>query len=251
MESSRLCALCQTMAKLHKSHIIPEFFFRMVYDEPAHQFHVVSDDPEKPEFFRQKGLWERLLCEECEQKMSKWEHYAKNTFVDGRGLLVKEQATSVVLQNLEYKTFKLFQLSLLWRMSISSLRFFEEVSLGPYEEKIRQALLREDPLSATDYPCVMTIIKISGQFHPSWITQPSRARFRHQTVYWLIICGFLYVYFVGNLSSSIAWAQLLLSENNQMTVPIGDARDLPFVSETITKLGTAIGKRKENALSGK
>lgn len=51
----------------------------------------------------------------------------------------------LLLTNLPYRPLKLFRLSLLWRMSVSSLREFALVKLGPHEERIRQMLLQDDP----------------------------------------------------------------------------------------------------------
>ena len=120
-----LCALCKKTADLQNSHIIPEFFYKLVYDKQPKRFRVMSANPAEPDRFEQKGLREYLLCRDCEQKLNRWETYAKTAFVDGRGIGVVHQADAVVFHKLEYKTFKLFQLSLLWRMSVSTFGLFQ------------------------------------------------------------------------------------------------------------------------------
>jgi len=76
------CALCQSESPLQNSHIIPEFFYKQLYDN-IHRFHIVSNQSSKPERFGQKGFREKLLCSSCEQKIARWEKYAKEAFVDG------------------------------------------------------------------------------------------------------------------------------------------------------------------------
>jgi hypothetical protein len=141
------CALCQTKSPLQKSHIIPEFFYTQVYEKNIHRFHVISTDPSKPEYFKQEGIYEKLLCKKCEQKFARWEKYTKEAFGDDVGIKIIREGNIFKLSDLDYRTFRLFLFSLLWRMSVSKLDFFSEVSLGnKHEEILRLALLNEDPL---------------------------------------------------------------------------------------------------------
>jgi hypothetical protein len=70
---------------------------------------------------------------------------------------------AVVIQNLQYDKLKLFLMSLLWRMGISKLPFFKQVDLGLHLEKLRLALLGEDPLPAERYPCLLVAVQFSGK----------------------------------------------------------------------------------------
>lgn len=54
----------------------------------------------------------------------------------------KREGKLVHLTGLEYSPFKLFALSVLWRAGVSSLKDFEQVSLGPHEIKRTAELLR-------------------------------------------------------------------------------------------------------------
>lgn len=166
------CALCQLGKPLHNSHIIPEFFYKLIYDN-LHRFHVISTDSSKPETFGQKGVREKLLCNACEQKFGRWEKYAKEAFAEGRGIKIVRHNKHFKLENLDYRRFRLFLLSLLWRMGVSELDFFSLTDLGDkHLEKLRIALLNEDPLEPQQYPCLMSIVKIKGTVHMDWISQP-------------------------------------------------------------------------------
>ena len=59
------CALCLREAALCRSHIIPEFLYEPIYDD-KHRLKLLSVIPEQPTTYKQKGIWEKLLCEACE-----------------------------------------------------------------------------------------------------------------------------------------------------------------------------------------
>ena len=63
---------------LCRSHIIPEFFFKPLYDEKG-RYHQYSADPEQKTLVHQKGLREYLFCRECEDRFRVWEP-TRNTF---------------------------------------------------------------------------------------------------------------------------------------------------------------------------
>ena len=73
------CALCREDRPLRKSHVIPEFMFRPLYDE-KHRFWGVSNIPTKRNRIFQKGPREKLLCERCEQRLSHHGSYASEVF---------------------------------------------------------------------------------------------------------------------------------------------------------------------------
>lgn len=224
-----VCALCKTNGKLQNSHIIPEFFYKLVYDPNPRRFRVISAIVSEPERYGQKGLRERLLCKDCEQKLGRWENYAKKSFVDGQGLQITQQNATVFLSNLDYKLFKLFLLSLLWRMSVSTLDFFKEVRLGPYEEKIRLALVNEDPLRPEQCACSMVVVQLSGKTYTDWIVEPTLAQVGGRHVYALVITGILFNFHVGKQPLQQSITAYVLNERGEMVVPVMEMRDIPFL----------------------
>ena len=54
------CKLCLNKSDLKNSHIIPEYFYKPMYDE-KHRFFQVSIDPNEKNKFVQKGLRKYLL----------------------------------------------------------------------------------------------------------------------------------------------------------------------------------------------
>jgi hypothetical protein len=87
----------------------------------------------------QRGFTERLLCAECDNiRLGQNETYFARALE--RGPLPNTTVTKrlLVFRDLDYKRTKNYFLSILWRMSISSLEIFKDVSLGPkHEEALR------------------------------------------------------------------------------------------------------------------
>ena len=240
-----VCALCKRNGDLQNSHILPEFFYKLVYDPKPRRFHAISAIASEPERYEQKGVRERLLCRECEQKLGRWEHYAKAAFVDARGVQITQQQDAVVFGNLDYKLFKLFQLSLLWRMSVSTLDFFKGISLGPYEEKIRLALINEDPLRPDQYACWMIVVLLNGKFYTDWIIEPTVARVGGRHVYSLVITGILFNFYVGKQPLLPSIASHVLNERGEMSVSVMEMREIPFLIKFARRLVHARDARRK------
>ena len=84
-----------------------------------------------------------MLCQNCEQKLSKLETYG--------ALFLKELAKQkriytgehfcYVIEEFDYQKLKLFLLSILWRAGVSSLEAFKAVQLGIYANELRGILI--------------------------------------------------------------------------------------------------------------
>lgn len=157
------CRLCQSQEELRNSHVLPEFLYESLYDE-KHRFKAIHmDGSESPSSrLEQKGYRERLLCQKCETKLSRLEGYAsKNYFVApdrvNLGMAGLERPYGFEYRGLEYETMKLFQLSLLWRISVATIKPFSGVSVGQeHEERLRNILLTENAPAVEAYPCFIS-----------------------------------------------------------------------------------------------
>ena len=93
--------------------------------------HFISSHADKRDKFAQKGLREKLLCDKCELHMSKWEDYACRVLFDDQAKLLSKSEQAIHLHRIDYSKFRLFLLSLLWRMSAAKDEFWREVQLAP------------------------------------------------------------------------------------------------------------------------
>lgn len=236
------CALCHSTETLRGSHIIPEFQYKPIYDE-KHRALVISSDPKERERFVQKGMREKLLCEQCENRFSRWEDYACRVLFGDKAKVLSRTKKVINLEGIDYSKFKLFLLSLLWRMSVAKGDFWKEVRLGPLEEKLRQCLLREDPLSSDDFPCLLVPVLLDGTFETGWLFPPDRIRFKGHTLYRIIINGILFCFFASTHASKLNFGRYAINENGHLRLSVDEAREMTYVAEMISTMGKAIRQR--------
>jgi hypothetical protein len=147
-----ICKLCLQQKKLCRSHILPEFLYKSLYDE-NHKYHVISNIPEKKNFKRQIGLWEFLLCKECEAILQKYEDYVYR-LLNVHQIQGEKYRNAFVINNCDYHKLKLFQLSLLWRIGISERKEFYKIKIPEKHNNIlRHLLLSDNPGNYYDYGC--------------------------------------------------------------------------------------------------
>lgn len=161
------CKLCLKEKLLCKeSHIIPKFCLKKLKDERGFMIHLDKQLRNPINSVRNGCYEDNVLCQECEKTIRKYEDFVAKIMFPPKGTLKnfdtfknKNNITFLNLLNFEekdYKLFKLFILSLLWRFSISSRPFFEKVKFKKEtEEDLRKMVYNEDPGNEYDYPCTI------------------------------------------------------------------------------------------------
>ena len=146
------CKLCLKPRKLCRSHIIPEFCYRPLYEKGR----AVVVNPKDPSDwgYAQKGTRSYLLCQDCEGLLNdRYEKSFKSYWYDGDVLAPFRTGETVqYFTGIDYSSFKLFHLSVLFRASVSDHPIYREVDLGPHEDHIRQMLWDQDPGEEWQYP---------------------------------------------------------------------------------------------------
>jgi hypothetical protein len=137
--------------------VLPEFLYEELYDLKHRTFEVHGEDPDKPRYL-QKGVREYLLCDDCEQIFSRLETYSAPILREIPLLQLASDRVSFQDIKVDYSRFKLFQMSLLWRVSVSKQDFFSKVNIGNLEEKLRQFLIQDRPGNPHNFGCVMFMI---------------------------------------------------------------------------------------------
>lgn len=153
------CKLCCEDASLCLSHIVPETFWKHLYNE-KHQALPVSVESGRYKFV-QAGYKERLLCKPCETRLSKWERILSKDLNDigsltSNYLSISLEGSWIKVSGIQYEKFKLAVLSILWRMSISSHKFYSSYKLGKYEQLIRELLLSDKPILDSKFSIFIT-----------------------------------------------------------------------------------------------
>ena len=156
------CRLCRGSAPLRDSHIIPEFVYKPVYDTKHRAAALDLRRASIP--YAQKGLRERLLCNECEQKFGRWEDTFCRFWKPETRFAPPITQPDFCVFGFPYDAFKLFHLSVLWRAGVAKSKAFRLVKLGPHEIRLQNILLSEQSPINSIYPVSACVLR-----HPrSW-----------------------------------------------------------------------------------
>jgi hypothetical protein len=205
-----VCRLCGSDAELQNSHVLPEFLYQHLYDD-KHRSVGLKPAPGAKGDFLQKGLRERLLCARCETQLSKYETYSAEVLRNLPDTSSEKPGAVINVTGVDYKKFKIFEMSLLWRAGLAEQGSFAEVKLGPHEATLRKLLLDENPGSALEYPCLLVRLRGPGNLE-GIITMPRCARFAGHKAYQMILWGMLWTFLVSGHSREISERASFLSE---------------------------------------
>lgn len=156
------CKLClKEVPLIKKSHIIPDFMYKGLFDE-KHFTALVKLDEMKIVSKKPDGIYDkRILCAKCDNEIiGAYETYASKILFGGNfskklkpkyKVSEEPRGTRVEVENIDYKKFKLFLISIIWRGHISNNEFFKEINLGKYAEIAREMILNGNPLDENDF----------------------------------------------------------------------------------------------------
>lgn len=262
-KSESICRLCLSPAALQDSHIIPEFFWAIVADWVPTGKHgikqpslsTLATNPKQPEFDKkQRGKWdshmakEKLLCAKCEKKIGAYETAARlvlfgnlppDKVSKGRLGIIDPSFGAQGAQNgaieirlalvRDYRSFKKFELSLLWRASISSRKFYELVKLEAEDEESIRSCLNSDDVPPSDFfGC-----QLLDLYHPDidltkCIDTPRSTQnsVRHAVV--LILAGYAWSFYIRPKILPQTVVRWFLQENG--TLPIQRVDGTPMLA---------------------
>ena len=172
------CSLCGARSRLVKSHIIPEWAYGPLFDK-SHRIMRIKSNAHKVFSYRPSGEYDRVLCGACEEQMAKLDEYGRSAIYstpDQQTFGMKTGPNNLGLEiiNLDYARMKLFQLSILWRASVSRREFFAELDLGTNASVIKEMLFKEQPGNPDDFGCMIVGIQNeAGQLEDKFILPPT------------------------------------------------------------------------------
>lgn len=150
------CALCAEHKTLRKSHIIPNSVFRRIKQAQNSGQLIQLDNSEDGPVRRSQDTWpEYLLCADCERIIGGYESYGLQLLRVCSGS-AEDHAGGVTFRAHDYRRFKLFLTSILWRAAVSKQEVFAKVILPERcKEEARASLLAGRPLSPLRLGCLM------------------------------------------------------------------------------------------------
>lgn len=226
-----ICRLCKEDHNLKNSHIIPEFFYKPIYDS-KHRLHLRKSGKRLKGKSLQKGIRERLLCEGCEQQLSRNEKYVREVLFGGTEVGTWRVQNRLKLSNLDYTKVRLFFLSLIWRMGVASEHaMWKNVDLGPYEEPIRQMVHSKNPGEPWQYGFLCIVPRFNGEILEDLILEPVRERSDWGRFYQLVLGGFVYFFHVSRQRLPKQMSKWLIRKDGSWVLPLKDASEIPFIIE--------------------
>jgi hypothetical protein len=240
------CRLCLQVRPLVASHIIPNFQLKGLKKIEGH-FYELSTNQSVPERKQQRGFTERLLCAECDnRRLQKNEDYFARVWTHGKLPEPQQHGRFLIFREHDYKRCKNFLLSILWRMSVSSLDIFNEVSLGPkHEEVLRARLLADREFDEREYAITVTAPFIEERLYEDFMLQPDSARLDGNRIYRCVIAGMLYTFFVGSAPLRPEVHALSL-RREEFPIAKMDVKEIPFLAHAMGRLGKANNVRENS-----
>jgi hypothetical protein len=206
------CGLCnETRPLLNKSHIIPDFFYEQagLYNE-KHQIHKIEVQKflkDKKVSFVPTGVYKGgILCAECDNiLLGGLETYGRKALYGG----LKENEEIIcknfknpdnhfefsICEKVDYKKFKLFLLSILWRSAISTKDLFQDVDISDeYLEILRKMILDGNPGKVNDFP-IISISYLKDESIPyDFIGQPIKSVTDERILITFLLSGFIFIF---------------------------------------------------------
>jgi hypothetical protein len=199
------CKWChQQYNKLAKSHIIPKAFFN--YDGRQDRF-IVSQHNHKKR--RPTGSYDtEILCLKCEQDYKRIDSDAadillKNFHKHTVPFNDKRDEKCFQINNKYKNKIKRFLVYTLWKASTSQLSEFKRVELGPYEDKIRESLIKDEVFDTHTYSFIaFKVEKPVGHIFPY---KDNKKNWKDFTYYVMDFGGFIFNIKIDERSTPEPW----------------------------------------------
>lgn len=230
--SNMVCRLCKSEKKLIKrSHIIPDFMYKGLFNDK----HFIADfdltGVRQTRFYPNGYYDSNILCADCDNRIiGGLENYAKMILFGGKGrpenYHLVEQEIDVLgnrilhVKNIDYKRFKLFVLSIIWRASISKQSAFQHVNLEKDEEKIRKMIFDLNPGDENEFPFGIILFAPNDICPTQFITNPFPVADNGNLSFIFTLNGMVINYKVSGDGDMDIYNRLKIKENNTIDIII-------------------------------
>lgn len=240
------CQLCLQDKKLIKAHIIPEHFYKGLYDEKGQfiEVHVDKDKSEKTKK-RFKGIWDNtILCGDCDNSiLGKLDDYAAKILWGYRNQELKftdfQRPDEPLVQwrtayGIDTTRIKLFFLSMLWRADVSKNVFFEDVDLGTeHRDKIRSMIIENNAGTRNDYPILLLHYSRSDTESRKVISKIFKYQKDAVTYYVAIMSGILVLWYIEPNATTEKFKSMIVSADNDLHIISSPTQGFDFLTKFI------------------
>ncbi len=239
------CALCGIQAELVKSHIIPEWAYKPIFDS-EHRLLRISSQHRQQVGQAHSGEWDRFLCAQCEASLNEYDEYARAVIYSKPGeptfgIVPQRAKYGVNILNVDYSRVKLFQLSVLWRASVSKRELFAAVDIGIHEPIIRAMIREADPGDAIEYGCVMgALIYEPGKLFHEVVDKPVMYEQGEWTMARFLFAGCVWLYVLSQDAHNFPLRKYFLAPGAPLPLHIGNVQDLPGLVNHLREMGDIV-----------
>lgn len=208
-----------------EAHIIPQAFARDISKSNNHVLQLGGTGSRKAK--RPRGLADHnILCSYCDGIIGDVDKYAVE-FVRDFQVPAKSKPYNIIEFNgLKTEKIRIFALSVIWKASISSLDYFNQIDLGIYESCASRLIFDEHNLdNCTSLHIQINALTSAKGDMKSFMTYPVRARNENGPYFIFVAGGFQFLVRFGNRpfvrGHEREWANQLAIRSDQP--PIGVA----------------------------
>lgn len=136
------CRLCGEFRDLCNSHALPDSAFRRLLREGDGKAVSLMDDKDTPVRYSSDSWGAKLLCSSCEDKLNQAYDKFGIGVLTGQKCSVLRGNSGVTFRSIDRQRFRMFFLSLVWRISISDHENYQNIKLPHNWEQILRAALQ-------------------------------------------------------------------------------------------------------------
>lgn len=230
------CKLCGQSRPLCRSHIIPEWAYRPLYDRQSRATAISSEDRRRRTV--QQGLWERLFCVDCEQFFNRFDYPFHTFWAAPKRFPAVLNEPFVKISGIDYEITSSFLLSVLWRAHVANHKALSGVTLGPHADRIREILQNPDAAAAfprSRYPIFGYVLydPECGGIANRIVLTPARTRTDGQWNYLVAFLGCLWKIFVST-EQPLLPASCALSGTGTIVMPVVSYKTLPILRGVVS-----------------
>ncbi|QJB29904.1 hypothetical protein HF329_00710 [Chitinophaga oryzae] len=230
MNQNSSCLLCGKRAKLlRKSHIIPDFMYKGLFDETDRMMFMSLNDFSKHKYV-QTGYYDKyILCSDCDNgRIGGWEKYAAAVLYGGgtkslcniEKRFVNEEMDTLFVTGISYQRFKLFLLSILWRAHTSQNKFFKQICIPDLEPALRNALVTDNAGADDDFKVGILGIKGYDGNLANFVMNPDMRRIEGSNFAHFMVSGFIYFIELKKNGGFQLLERFYLKQSGELEIPI-------------------------------
>ncbi|NQY08360.1 MAG: hypothetical protein HRT71_02465 [Flavobacteriales bacterium] len=215
-----------------KSHIIPDFMYKGMFNSKHEMTHINMNSLHKPKTLYNGAYDKEILCRHCDGtiigtlesyaqpvlfggKLPKSSNITRNTFISDEGLKHEE------IKGLDYTKFKLFVISILWRAHHSKHLMFEQVNLGAiHSENMRKMILTNNAGNEKKYSVVILKMAPNSDLPLKSMQTVTQLKSESNYSYIMYINGLFYTINISDHNKQNHFNAVNIRENGDLTIPV-------------------------------